>query len=190
MLALDPTWVPGSVAITGTGNTLWSEALITLSEYARVIITAGSERAPALMLGLAVLLMVPIAAVLGNMIHKVRRRSQRHPRQVDGTDPCSWPAAGWIWDEETPGQRVAIDAPLVRIGRQDDNDICLRHHSVARYHAVIRKTSDCEFVVTDVSGRTGSGVQINGTRLAETRLADGDIIEIGVKRLRFECTPL
>jgi hypothetical protein len=156
----------------------------------RVILTAGSERAPALMLALAVLLLVPIAAILGQMLYKVRQRAQQRPLQVDGDELCCWPAAGWVRVEEMPSERLAIDAPLVRIGRQDDNDICLRHHSVARYHAVIRKTSDCEFVVTDVSGRTGSGVHVNGTRLAETRLADGDIIEIGVKRLRFECTPL
>ena|SRR2546423_14432355 len=60
---------------------------------------------------------------------------------------------------------------------------------VARHHAVIERTRDEEFVITDLSGKDGNGVRINGARLPRARLADGDVIELGRTRLKFESTP-
>ena len=38
-------------------------------------------------------------------------------------------------------------------------------------------------------GKDGNGVRINGARLPRARLADGDVIELGRTRLKFESTP-
>ena len=64
---------------------------------------------------------------------------------------------------------------MLRIGREADNDICLSDKTVHRYHAVIHRTTDGAVVVTDLSGADGNGVLINGTRVGEGRLTEGDI---------------
>ena len=71
-----------------------------------------------------------------------------------------------------------------------DNDIRLPDTSVHRYHAVIEQTRDEAFVITDLSGTDGNGIRVNGERLARAQLADGDVIELGRTRLKFESVPV
>ena len=40
------------------------------------------------------------------------------------------------------------------------------------------------------SSTDGNGVRVNGERLARAQLADGDIIELGRTRLKFESVPV
>jgi pSer/pThr/pTyr-binding forkhead associated (FHA) protein len=88
------------------------------------------------------------------------------------------------------GQRHVIGRAMLRIGREADNDICLSEKTVHRYHAVVRRTTDGEVVVTDLSGADGNGVLINGTRVGEGRLTKGDVIGIGEVKLRFDARPV
>jgi pSer/pThr/pTyr-binding forkhead associated (FHA) protein len=60
---------------------------------------------------------------------------------------------------------------------------------VHRYHAVIERTPEEAFIITDVSGKDGNGMRINGERKAKGQLADGDLIELGRAKLRFENAP-
>jgi pSer/pThr/pTyr-binding forkhead associated (FHA) protein len=82
-----------------------------------------------------------------------------------------------------------IDRTMVRIGREEDNDICLSAHTVHRYHAVIRRTTEGEVVITDLSGDDGNGVLVNGVRVSEARLTKGDTIKVGEVKLRFDERP-
>ena len=117
----------------------------------------------------------------------------RLPRQAAGataaravtarTELSVWPTEAWV---EYAGQRHAIGRSMLRIGREADNDISLMEKTVHRYHAVIRRTTDGEVVITDLSGAEGNGVLINGTRVGEGRLKPGDIIGIGEVRLKFD----
>jgi pSer/pThr/pTyr-binding forkhead associated (FHA) protein len=61
---------------------------------------------------------------------------------------------------------------------------------VHRRHAVIERMPGEAFVVTDVSGKDGNGVRVNGKPVAQARLVDGDVIELGRARLRFENAPV
>jgi pSer/pThr/pTyr-binding forkhead associated (FHA) protein len=79
---------------------------------------------------------------------------------------------------------------MIRIGRHRDNDVQLHLASVHRYHAVIHRSDDTGFVITDLSGEHGNGVRINGQRRAQAPLADGDRIELGRATLTFASTPL
>ena len=45
-------------------------------------------------------------------------------------------------------------------------------------------------VVTDLSGADGNGVLINGTRVGEGRLTQGDIVGIGEVRLKYDARPV
>jgi hypothetical protein len=160
------------------------------------------ERAPALMLGLSVLLAVPPLALAGFIVGRKRRsseatllisRSSRGAAAAPLTtaaraEVAAWPSEAWV--EIEGGGRCAIGRTLVRIGREGDNDIRLSAKTVHRYHAVIRRTTDGDVMITDVSGDDGNGVLVNGARVAEARLAKGDVINVGEVKLRFDARPV
>lgn len=81
------------------------------------------------------------------------------------------------------GRRVEVgDDPIV-IGRQADCDIELAHQYVSRRHAEVRRAGN-GFVVVDLE--SANGTLVNGARVTERPLTDGDQIEIGTVILRFE----
>jgi hypothetical protein len=84
--------------------------------------------------------------------------------------------------------RVPIGASLVRIGRHEENDVRFEHKTVHRYHAVLHRTGEGEFVITDLSGVGGNGIYVNGARIEQSPLRSGDLVELGAVRLRFEET--
>jgi FHA domain len=78
-----------------------------------------------------------------------------------------------------------IDSNMIRIGRHEENDIRLASQTVHRYHAVLHRTPEQKFVITDLSGPGGNGVVVNAERVDQAPLAAGDLIELGDVRLRF-----
>lgn len=72
-------------------------------------------------------------------------------------------------------QHVALDRPIMRIGRRVDNDIVLDLPSISRQHAQIRWRQRY-FVLYDVSshGRT----YVNGSQIQEHILRPGDVIAL------------
>jgi hypothetical protein len=182
-------------AAADAGDQAWTQIRYWVSE--------GYQRAPALMLGLSVLLAVPPLALAGRLVSRKRRspeatqligrRSSRgaaHQRMTTArTEISAWPTEAWVEVAGHPGNRYVIGRTLVRIGREGDNDICLSANTVHRYHAVIRRTTDGEVVITDLSGEEGNGVLVNGARVAEARLAQGDSIHVGEVNLRFDARP-
>jgi FHA domain-containing protein len=168
---------------------------------------ASYERAPALLLGLAALLAVPplmMAGVVLNrrgavaaggdmtqmqtqMVAKTRLKPERRQGVTEGP---RWPTEAWIEIEGTgDNARHGIGRTIVRIGRDGDNDICLNEMTVHRYHAAVHRTEDADFVITDLSSEGGNGVKVNGNAVAEVRLEDGDLIELGLARLKFIAKP-
>ena len=183
-------------AAADVGGQAWTQIRYWVSE--------GYQRAPALMLGLSVLLAVPPLALAGRLASRRRhppettqligRRSSRdkpRPRLTTvRTEVSAWPTQAWVEVESQPGKRYVIGRTLVRIGREEDNDICLAANTVHRYHAVIRRTTDGEVLITDLSGEEGNGVVVNGTQVAEARLKQGDAIRVGEVKLRFDAQPV
>jgi hypothetical protein len=162
------------------------------------------DRAPALIMVLAVLVALPPLALAGLMMRRQRRSpdstvllSRSSARGVSAlrsgitarTEVSAWPTEAWV-ELAGSGQRHVIGRAMLRIGREADNDICLSEKTVHRYHAVVRRTTDGEVVVTDLSGADGNGVLINGTRVGEGRLTKGDVIGIGEVKLRFDARPV
>lgn len=72
-------------------------------------------------------------------------------------------------------QHIALDRPIIRIGRRVDNDIVLDAPSISRQHAQIRWRQRY-FVLYDVSshGRTF----VNGAQIQEHILRPGDVIAL------------
>ena len=87
------------------------------------------------------------------------------------------------------GRRYALGRSMIRIGREDDNDIQLPLATVHRYHAVLHRTPEAEYVITDLSSANGNGLIVNGRRLAEARLRDGDTVQLGEATLTFTARP-
>lgn len=142
---------------------------------------AGYRRKPAVMIGLAGLVMLPVIALAGLLLHWLVARPA--PLAQQPLAPASdMPRLAWLELGERP---VEIRRDLVQIGRESDNDVCLDDSTVHRYHALIERTGEQGFVITDVSGPEGNGMRINGARASRARLAHGDVVELGKARMKF-----
>jgi chromosome segregation ATPase len=72
------------------------------------------------------------------------------------------------------------------IGRAPESDLCLKDSSVSRRHAVVTLGPKGAFI-EDI--RSVNGVTVNRRRIRHARLADGDVIELGLRRFRFTTAP-
>lgn len=72
-------------------------------------------------------------------------------------------------------RHVALDKPLIKIGRRMDNDVIIDIPTVSRQHAHIRWRHG-RFIIFDVGSR--GGVQLNGEPITESVLAPGDLITL------------
>ena len=160
-----------------------------LLAYAAQVVQDGYGRVPAVMVGLAALLVLPPLTVIGLVLQRRRRGAYAgpSPRAEEG---CARPVEAWITIDDVVASRQRIGRSLLRIGRQDDNDLCLAHQTVHGYHALIYHTAEAEFMIRDLTGPAGNGVCINGQRVGESHLADGDRIDLGGVRLKFEAVPV
>ena len=76
---------------------------------------------------------------------------------------------------------------ILTIGRDPSNDLVLPDAMVSRRHAVIEHRGN-QFFLRDCSSANGSIV--NGDRVSERGLRDGDLVAIGSMRLLFRDEPL
>jgi hypothetical protein len=195
---------PARAAAAMDGN--WSDRLVATVTQARAFLGAGYERAPALVLALSALLVLPAVALFSFGLQATARRrakraASRAARLKAGAVEMSneefpsdtaplWPHQAWLTLQDSGDGTLPLAGQTIRIGRHQDNDIRLPDTSVHRYHAVIEQTRDEAFVITDLSGTDGNGIRVNGERLARAQLADGDVIELGRTRLKFESVPV
>lgn len=73
-------------------------------------------------------------------------------------------------------RHVALDKPIVTLGRRVDNDVVLESVAVSRRHAQLRWRYS-RFVLYDLSGRGRTAV--NGETVTECVLQPGDVINLG-----------
>ena len=168
----------------------------------RALLTAAYAKAPALVIALGAMPLLPVAALASLLWQaSARRRANRAARQAvaarplfdeaRGAEPAPlWTYQAWLSREDDGSATMPLGGQMIRIGRHQDNDIQLPDASVHRYHAVIEHTSEEAFFITDLSGKGGNGLRVNGARLARAQLADGDVIELGHTRLKFESVPV
>jgi hypothetical protein len=200
-IAAGSAWadVSSAAMVVTTANFNGGDALLQVRNW----VGAGSERVPALMLVLTMLLAVPPLAIAGLLVGRRRRyagmtirrsrrwlRAEPPARTTARTYISSWPTEAWVHIDGAPGSRWVIGRSFLRIGQEEDNDIRLNSRSVHRYHAVIRRTTDGDVVINDLSGADSAGVLVNGTRIDEARLKEGDAIDVGAIKLRFAAQPV
>lgn len=91
------------------------------------------------------------------------------------------------------GELIAVPIPLERpevvLGRALEADVRVNDTQVSRRHAVVRavrsgETGELEYILTDLDSRNGT--LVNGGKIREHRLSNGDKIAIGETILRFD----
>jgi pSer/pThr/pTyr-binding forkhead associated (FHA) protein len=93
-------------------------------------------------------------------------------------------AAGRYLAVEDAGELVMLPlaSDLVRVGRSPANDIVLDDASVSRRHALLARRGETTFVLDD---RSLNGVRVNGERVSEAALRDGDALVLGNVAVRY-----
>ena len=175
-------------AQTDDNATHWVNQFEIYWSSAETWIKKEYAEAPALVIASGVALFAPLLAILGLVLRSLTRSRAPH---IDPT-PYTKPPSAWqvrallqVVDENEDPEQFVVGHGLVRIGREEDNDVQLVHKTVHRYHAVIERTPESEFVITDVSGDDGNGVRVDGQRVGRHRLRGGEMIDIGRARLKF-----
>jgi hypothetical protein len=187
---------------------LLATAWVWVSGHARGIVGSAYDRAPTLMIVLAALLIMPLTALVALGVHagyeaaKTRQAKQAALQRLaalagaqgnpdtPATSTARWPTDAWLSGDSGGRYVLPRGQALVRIGRHDDNDLKLADRSVHRHHALLHRTPEGLYVVTDLSGREGNGVLVNGARCADAKLSTGDTITLGNVVLKFETQPL
>lgn len=174
----------------------WRHLSAVSLRTAGAALSNGYRAAPALMLGLALAIALPILALASRFfrhVHRVPDATRRYrPEEDDGCEAdvadASLPETTQPFVEIESGNgkmHCAIPGDMLRIGREDDNDIRISNGAVHRYHAAIYREDYNDWHITDLSGVEGNGLIVNGRRCCEARLSDGDLIQLGPGKLRF-----
>jgi hypothetical protein len=85
-----------------------------------------------------------------------------------------------------PGGESVIDGDVAVLGRSKQCDVVIADPNVSRRHAEVRRQDD-GFVVVDL--QSTNGIRVNGREVKRAALADGDRLQLGTTRLRFETRP-
>ena len=84
-------------------------------------------------------------------------------------------------------REVELPRSLLCIGRDPSNDLVLPDAMVSRHHAVVERRSN-RYFLRDCNSSNGS--LVNGDRVSERSLEDGDLVAIGTARLLFREDPV
>ena len=93
------------------------------------------------------------------------------------------------WSKMTSDMELAendrifpLECDEILIGRHASADIRIQDMSVSRYHAMLN-VSGGKWSVTDLNSK--SGIYVNGRKVQNIRLYEGDVIVLGTRRLVF-----
>jgi len=83
----------------------------------------------------------------------------------------------------SPRTPIELIGQHITLGRAADNQICLDEVTVSQHHAVLLIE---EGLVKLCDLNSTNGTRVNGARIVERELKDGDLIAIGEVEMRFE----
>lgn len=114
---------------------------------------------------------------LGPLAHRLRTRT---------VAPPDAPPGEYLMAQAGDGpQLLTLDLPVIHIGRAFDAEIELDDHTVSRRHAMIVRRGGREGSLRLLDDRSTNGTFLNGRRVDDAPLADGDVITVGRIALRF-----
>jgi adenylate cyclase len=94
------------------------------------------------------------------------------------------PAKLVIMEGRDKGREIRISKKTFLIGRAQENDLILVDDMSSRMHAEIVISDDGRYTVKDA--RSKNGLFVNGCRVIEHELTDGDIVQVGKNKLLFK----
>jgi pSer/pThr/pTyr-binding forkhead associated (FHA) protein len=81
------------------------------------------------------------------------------------------------------GSTFLLDQDSSTVGRSPESDVFLDDVTVSRKHATFERRSSGDWFVRD--GGSLNGTYVNGEQVDETKLAAGDLVQIGLCKLTF-----
>ena len=84
---------------------------------------------------------------------------------------------------EEPSPSRSEGPQVTRIGRRPDNDIVVSDLGVSKQHAELRRTPAGRYSIVDLGSHRGT--YVNGTRVSQQELNEGDVIAIGHATFRL-----
>jgi FHA domain-containing protein len=99
--------------------------------------------------------------------------------EPEPTPPPQRERAVLLWD----GRDLSLDQGVIVIGRSSGCDVVVDDPNVSRRHAEIRRLGE-GYSLVDLGSTNGT--EVNGQRVGETSLMNGDVIGVGTTRLTFE----
>jgi pSer/pThr/pTyr-binding forkhead associated (FHA) protein len=110
------------------------------------------------------------------------RIPDRERRRASLTMPRLAPGRYLAIEDSADVVLLPLDRELTHIGRSPSSEIVLDDASVSRRHALITRRGDRTVILDD---RSRNGVHVNGARVSEADLHDGDIVVCGHITLRY-----
>ena len=110
------------------------------------------------------------------------RLEEQERRRVSLTLPRIAPGRYLAMEDGEDILLFLLAAENMHIGRSPAADILLDDASVSRRHALITKRGESTVILDD---RSLNGVQVNGVRVSEAELKDGDVVLVGHVTLRY-----
>jgi pSer/pThr/pTyr-binding forkhead associated (FHA) protein len=110
------------------------------------------------------------------------RLEEQERRRVSLTLPRIAPGRYLAMEDGEDILLFLLASENMHIGRSPAADILLDDASVSRRHALITKRGESTVILDD---RSLNGVQVNGVRVSEAELKDGDVVLIGHVTLRY-----
>ncbi len=167
----------------------WRAVLVENGTWLRDWVLNSYAESPALVLGVGFALALPLVATLGVIVRQllgVAGRATGRPELPTPTlPPSAWRQSAWLEHADRSEHSFPLRQSLVRIGRERDNDVCLGDPNVARYHAVLERTPEAEYIISYIGDPAGRGLVINGRPVQRQRLRGGEVLEFGARRMRF-----
>jgi len=170
---------------------VWLTAIRDWIEQFFVWLQTKYIEAPALILGVGVALAVPTIATAGALI-RLMARGKSPPETTDDHTVRTRPISVWRQNASLvmpDNSQYPIGQGILRIGREADNDLRLSDPSVHRYHAVLERSPEAEYIISYVGDPDHDGLLINGLAAHRQRLRGGEVLEIGAIKLRFSVSP-
>jgi pSer/pThr/pTyr-binding forkhead associated (FHA) protein len=81
------------------------------------------------------------------------------------------------------GRVFELSRDILSIGRTEDNEIVMKSESVSRCHAYLKRSSNDEWLFQDNNSK--NGVRVNGKKVNEAKLKEGDLLVVGDFTFRF-----
>lgn len=117
---------------------------------------------------------------------KIENLKRSAPPKKDTQDVAPAAVRGFyllVKDGEDKGKVFPLDRPVVRIGRDGDNEVPLRDHFASGQHARIKVENE-QVILYDLASTNGT--RVNGKEIVKAELKEGDVVEIGKTQLTFK----